>query len=141
LTLVLGLREEVEMKDSELYEWAHTRARHIRALYVHAAVYLVVMVFLVIVNAITRDEPGSHMYSGQMYHRGDGDWWVIWPALAWSLAVAIHGIVVALGGRDRFDRWEDRKVAELVRRERERTAGRGAEQESQETSVGQTGSP
>lgn len=109
------------MNDTDLYEWARTRARHIRAFYLHLGVYLVVMLFLVMVNAMTRDDPGSYMYGGYMHHRDAGDWWVVWPALGWGLAVAIHGLVVALGGTDRVDGWETRKVEELVRREKART--------------------
>jgi hypothetical protein len=109
------------MNDSDLYEWAHARARHLRAFYLHAGIYVVVMLFLVMVNAMTRDDAGGYMYRGYMHHRDVGDWWVIWPALGWGVVVAIHGLVVALGGTDRFDVWETRKVEELVRREKART--------------------
>jgi hypothetical protein len=114
--------EEVDdMQDNELYQWAHARARQLRAFYLHAGIYAAVMLFLVVVNAITRDEPGGYMYGGHMYHQMNGDWWVIWPALGWGVIVAIHGIVVALGGTGRLDAWEDRKVEELVRREQQRS--------------------
>jgi hypothetical protein len=109
------------MKDDELYAWAHQRARQLRAFYVHLGVYLVVMVFLLIVNAVTRDDAGSYLYGDHMYHRDGGDWWVIWPALGWGVAVAIHGVVVGLGASGAIDSWEDRKVEQLVRCEKDRS--------------------
>lgn len=107
--------------DQDLRRWALRRARQLRWLYVHAAIYAVVTVGLLLINAVTRDEPGTHMFGGQRFHHGGGDWWVIWPALAWGMAVAIHAVVVLIGGTTRMESWEDRKVEELVRREKERS--------------------
>jgi len=108
------------VNNDELYAWAHRRARQVRAFYVHLGVFVVVMVFLLAVNAVTRDQAGSYMFDGHMYDRDAGDWWVIWPALGWGLAVAIHGVVVALGAAGAIDAWEDRKAEQLVRREKDR---------------------
>lgn len=110
------------MKDEDLYEWARTRARQLRALYLHVAVYLVVMGALLVINALTRDDAGMYHMGDRYYHRGGGGWWVVWPALAWGAAVGIHAVVVLLGGTGKVDTWEERKVEELVRREKERTA-------------------
>ena len=109
------------MDDKDLYEWAHARVRQLRAFYVHAGVYFAVMLFLFLINAVTRDAAGNDMFGGRMYHHGGGDWWVIWPALGWGVAVAIHGIVVAFGGTGKLDAWADRKAEDLVRREREKS--------------------
>ena len=56
-----------------------------------------------------------------MYHHGGGDGWVMWPATAWGVAVALNAVVVLVGGTGKLDSWEDRRVAELVRREKEKT--------------------
>ena len=109
------------MQDEQLHQWARSQARQLRNLYVHIGVYVVVMAFLVLINAVTRDQPGSYMFAGHMYHRPGGDWWVIWPALAWGMVVALHAVVVLVGGTGKLDSWEDRKAAELVRREQEKT--------------------
>jgi hypothetical protein len=109
------------MKDEELYEWARTRARQLRGLYLHVGVYLVVMLTLLMINAMTRGDAGMYRMAGRQYHRDGGDWWVVWPALAWGAAVAIHAVVVLLGGTGKVDTWEERKVEELVRREKERS--------------------
>lgn len=109
------------MEDEQLYQWARSRARQLRGLYLHIGVYVVIMAFLVLINAVTRDQPGSYMFSGHMYHRAGGDWWVIWPAMGWGVVVALHALAVLLGGTGKLDSWEDRKVAELVRREKDKT--------------------
>jgi hypothetical protein len=109
------------MKDEDLYRWAHARARQLRGFYVHVGVYVVVMLFLLVINAVTRDQPGSYMFNDHMYHRGGGDWWVVWPALGWGVAVALHGVTVLLGGTGKADAWEARKAEQLIRREQERT--------------------
>lgn len=109
------------MDDEQLYQWARARARQLRMLYLHIGVYVVIMAFLVLINAVTRDQPGSYMFGGHMYHRAGGDWWVIWPAMAWGVVVALHAVTVLLGGTGKLDSWEDRKVADLVRREKDKT--------------------
>ena len=109
------------MQEEQLYEWARARARQLRGLYLHFAVYVVVMGFLVLINAVTRDQPGSYMFGGQMYHHGGGDWWVVWPALGWGIVVALHAVMVLVGGTGKLDSWEERKVAELVQREKDKT--------------------
>jgi choline-glycine betaine transporter len=110
------------MDETQLQQWARARVRQLRALYLHVGVYVVVMLFLLLINAVTRDTSGSYMFAGHMHHRGGGDWWVIWPALGWGVLVALHAIVVLIGGTGKLDNWEDRKVEELVTRERDRTS-------------------
>ena len=109
------------MKDADLYDWARARARQLRLWYLHIGLYAVVIVFLLVINAVTRDAPGSYMFGGHMYHHGGGDWWVIWPALGWGIALAIHTVFVLVGGAGKMAAWEDRKVDQLVRREKERS--------------------
>jgi hypothetical protein len=111
----------MSMNDAELNQWAHARAHQLRTFYVHLAVYVTVMLFLFLLNAVTRDAPSNYMFGGHMYHQPGGDWWVIWPALGWGLAVAIHGVFVFVGGPGKVDTWEDRKAEQLVRREKEKT--------------------
>ena len=95
------------MDDEQLEEWAHARAKQLRDFYTHVGIYAVAMAFLLLLNSITR---GS-----------DGSWWVIWPALGWGIAVAINAVAVLIGGAGKVDTWEERKVEELVRKEKERT--------------------
>ncbi|MEM7272951.1 MAG: 2TM domain-containing protein [Actinomycetota bacterium] len=54
-----------------------------RGLLIHAAVFVIAMVALGIVNLVTR-EP-------------DGDWWVLWVAEFWILPGALHLFGAAIG--------------------------------------------
>jgi len=73
------------------------------------------------INAATRGGAHDMMLNGSRYHNAGGDWWVMWPAIGWGIAVAIHAVVVLVGGVGRLDDWEERKVEEIVQREKERS--------------------
>lgn len=109
------------MDDTQAYERARARVRQLKAFYLHAAIYFVVMLALLAINAVTRDGAHDMMFNGSRFHDSGGDWWVMWPALGWGIAVAIHAITILVGGVGRLDNWEERKVEEIVRREREKT--------------------
>jgi membrane protein YdbS with pleckstrin-like domain len=84
---------------------ARRRVRAIRALYVHASIYAVVIVMLTAINFMTGDA-------------WQGNFWVRWPAITWGAVLLIHA-VVTLGGLDVFGpEWEERKVEEMMRRSR-----------------------
>ena len=51
-----------------------------------------------------------------------GNWWVIYPVIAWGAALSIHPALVLFGGLGRFGGWEERKVDDLVRREKRHKA-------------------
>jgi hypothetical protein len=99
----------------------HERVRQLKAFYLHAGIYAVVMLGLLAIDAATRGTGHDMMFNGRTFHDSGGDWWVLWPALGWGIAVAIHAMVVLMGGIGRMDEWEDRKVEEIVRREKERS--------------------
>ena len=69
--------ETTQDQPDETQEKKAVRKRRKRLLgyKIHLAVYGYTMLALLILNAITYD----------------GAWWVIWPALGWGLAVALHG--------------------------------------------------
>lgn len=56
---------------------AHRRAR--RALYAHAAVYLVVNAMLLLLDTVT-----------------GGGWWFFWPLFGWAIGLAAHSVGVVL---------------------------------------------
>jgi sensor histidine kinase YesM len=84
------------------YEHARRRVRALRGFYRHLAIYAVVCTGLVIVNLVF--SPGRI--------------WFFWPMGWWGLGVLVHGVSIWSGsiwlGRD----WEERKVAELLAREK-----------------------
>lgn len=72
---------------------ALAHVRKIKGFYMHLTQYAVVMTALAVINLLTSHRP-----------------WVIWPALGWGVAVALHGLQT-------FDRipflngaWEKRQV-------------------------------
>ena len=84
------------------YEQARARVRQLKALYVHLAAYIAVILMLFAINATGTDAE-------------QGNWWVIYPALGWGVAVVLHVVLVTTGG---LSAWEERKVESLVRRQR-----------------------
>ena len=68
------------MPETENYERARGRAQAKYGFFVHAVVYVAVMVLLVVINMLT--SPATL--------------WFIWPLIGWGLAVALHGARVFL---------------------------------------------
>lgn len=93
--------------DEDLYRRARTRVKQIKGLYIHAAIYVIVMLGLFGINASGTDAQ-------------QGNWWVVWPACIWGAALLINAVIVLADG---FARWEERKVDEYVRRERAHLGG------------------
>ena len=83
------------MSQTDAYDRARARAKSKYGFYVHLAVYLAVMAFLVILNIVT--SPGAN--------------WSIWPLLGWGLAVMLPGVRVF------FSSGESRIVDALTERE------------------------
>lgn len=98
--------------EGRIYQSALTRARRkvaaLKGLYVHAAIFAVVLVGLVLVDWLS----------------GAG-WWVQWVFIGWGIGVASHAVAVYFDASERVAAWEDRKVQQLVR-EYERHPGRPA---------------
>ncbi|GGE38376.1 2TM domain-containing protein [Actibacterium pelagium] len=70
------------MAQEEIYEKARQRAEAKYGFFVHAVVYVAVMLLLLIINLLT----------------SSGYLWFIWPLLGWGLALTIHGARVFLLG-------------------------------------------
>jgi cell division protein FtsW (lipid II flippase) len=90
------------MDDQASYERAKKRVQAIRGFYIHATVYALVNTFLAVLNIAT--SPTA--------------FWAIWPILGWGMGLAMHGIAVfgfsGLWGKE----WEERKIKELMERNR-----------------------
>lgn len=63
------------MSQTEIYGKARERAAAKYGFFIHASVYVAVMVLLVVINLLTSPESV----------------WSIWPLLGWGFAVALHG--------------------------------------------------
>ncbi len=78
------------MNEIELRKTAKKRA----AFKVHAFLYIIIIVFLGIINLAT----SSHYL------------WFFWPALGWGLGVVIHGFVTYAGSFKKLEESEYRKL-------------------------------
>lgn len=95
---------ETTLERSPEYQAARRQVRRLRGFYAHLSVYLAVNAGLLIINLFS----------------APGRLWVVWPLAGWGIAIAIHGASVFLGDRLCGREWEERKMQELLRRDRER---------------------
>ena len=88
-----------------LYQDALQRARKrvqgLRAFYVSAAMYAVVIPLLWTVNLAA-----------------GGKIWAVWPTLGWGIGLTIHGLSVFTGHSIFGTAWEQRKVEQFMEEER-----------------------
>ena len=95
------------MSDDRNHDQAYARARKriedLRGFYTHVAMYLAVNLGLFILNMVTNPQA----------------LWFFWPLIGWGIAVLIHGIALLLEG-PLTRKWEERKLAELMEKERSR---------------------
>jgi 2TM domain len=87
------------------FDEARTRARALRTLYLHAAVSVVVLGGVAIVNLVT-----TH-----------GFWWVIWPMIGWAIALGAHAVAVFFRHSLLHSAWEERKARTMMGRGRDRS--------------------
>jgi len=88
--------------DIEVYKNVRKRVRDIKHFYINLTCYVVVIFTLFAINMLTYP-----------YYL-----WFLWPALGWGVAIALHGMSVFnltpfLGAG-----WEERKIQELVEKEK-----------------------
>jgi hypothetical protein len=85
------------LTDEELEKRARRRVEAKMGFYVHAFVFVLVNLGLLVLNLL-----------------GGGPRWHVWPLFGWGLGLAIHGLVVFLGPRT------DGLRARMLAEERER---------------------
>ncbi|MGO9361358.1 MAG: 2TM domain-containing protein [Xanthobacteraceae bacterium] len=95
------------MDNDQSYLLAKRRVKSIKGFYLHVSIFVVVMAFLVILNALT----GGH-------------WWVQWALLGWGIGLVAHAVAVfGIAGWLDAD-WEERKIKEIMAKDGKN--GRGA---------------
>jgi hypothetical protein len=82
------------------YERARRDAARLRGFYVHCLAYVLGNTTNFVVNWMTR--------------HNDGDWWFQWALVAWTVALAVHGITVIGKGAWLGAAWEDRKISDYL---------------------------
>ena len=95
------------MDEQAAYERARKRVEEIRGFYTHLATYIVTNLFLFILNYVT----------------SRGNWWFYWPLFGWGIGLVAHGVSVFGFGGIFGHGWEERKIREIMEREKERGQG------------------
>ncbi len=80
---------------------ARKRVKELRDFYVHAAIYVVVNVGLVLLDLA----------------QGDGLQWAYWVIIGWGIGLVAHGVSVFIFESRGASRWEARKLAEFTKQE------------------------
>lgn len=83
------------MTEAQKLARAERKVQAITGFYIHAAVFIVVMPLLFVLNFT------------------DPEWWVQWPLLAWAPCLAAHAWAVFGSGAELLARWQLRKIYEL----------------------------
>ncbi len=89
--------------EKERYERAKKRVRELKDFYGHLIAYAGVNVMLFIINWVT--SPGT--------------WWFYWVTIFWGIGVMWHAISVFASGRVESKQWEEKKIKELMEKEKQ----------------------
>jgi hypothetical protein len=101
------MSEMTTPEERERYQRARRRVRELRGFYLHATVFVAINVLLHVINFAT----------------ASGGYWAFWPLFGWGIGLVVHGLVtyryrwMPFLGRD----WEERRIKELMDKERERS--------------------
>ena len=83
------------------YQKAKEKVAALKDFYVHLSVYVIVNLGLFLINMIVSP---------------DGLWF-LWPLMGWGVGLAIHALSVLGFGRWFSADWEEKKIAELMKKE------------------------
>jgi len=92
------------VNDQELYKRAQERVQQLRGFYLHTAIYMIVNLFLLVLNLLT---------SPTML-------WFLWPLLGWGAGLAVHAFIVFGAASTLGREWEERKIRQIMEQERSR---------------------
>ena len=90
------------MENNEASNNAKHKAGLLKELYSHLSTYMVVNGILFLVNYLT----------------SPGDWWVLYPLIGWGICLTIHILDTIVKITGFWDKWENRKTEELMRKDR-----------------------
>lgn len=96
------------MKNQEIqYKEAQKRVRKVKGFYRHAIIYLVVNIFILVVNFSSLKEGESFFH-----------WNNLSTAFFWGIGLMAHGISAFLPNIIFSKEWEERKIKELIEKEK-----------------------
>ncbi|MEG0760194.1 2TM domain-containing protein [Chryseobacterium sp.] len=84
--------------DNLAYERAHKRVKELKSFYSNLISYVIVTIFLIILNLITSPK----------------QLWFYWPLMGWGIGVIGHGMSVFAIGKS----WEDKKIREIMEKKK-----------------------
>lgn len=93
-------------EDARYYE-ALKKVKRIKGFYTHAFVYLIINLIFVVINIQNLDE-------GESYFQ----WHNFITAFFWGIGLLAHGLSVFLPGMILGSDWEERKIKELMEKEK-----------------------
>ena len=87
------------MSDSKEYAKIQRKVKMKKGFYWHLGIYAIVIFFLFMLNILTED-------------RGQIDWWFLFPAISWGLALGIHALSVFVFAGDGIlgEEWEEKQI-------------------------------
>jgi hypothetical protein len=89
------------MEEDEKYINARKRVRSIRDFYGHVLIYLVVNIFLLVINLVMTPDR----------------LWFFWVTLGWGIAVVLNAIAVfGIAGKWGSD-WEEKKIKKILEKD------------------------
>lgn len=95
-------------EDAKYYE-ALKRVKRIKGFYTHALVYVVINLMFVVINY-------QNLGEGESYFQ----WHNFITAFFWGIGLLAHGLSVFLPGMILGSDWEERKIKELMEKEKKR---------------------
>ncbi|MDD2985855.1 2TM domain-containing protein [Flavobacterium sp.] len=93
-------------EDAKYYE-ALKKVKRIKGFYTHAMVYVVINIMIVIINV-------QNMEVGESYFRMQN----MTTLLFWGIGLLAHGLSVFLPGMILGNNWEERKIKELMEKDK-----------------------
>jgi hypothetical protein len=87
------------MEENEAYKRAEKRVEDKLGFYTHAAVYVVVNIFLAVLNLLTSPD-----------HK-----WFVWPLFGWGIGLLFHGVGVFISGESSM---KERMIERELKRNR-----------------------
>lgn len=93
--------------DEIKYQEALQRVKRIKSFYTHAVVYIVINIMIVIVNV-------QDLKEGESYFKIEN----FFTLFFWGIGLLAHGLSVFLPGMILGNDWEERKIRELMEKEK-----------------------
>lgn len=102
LTQMIDFMEPTTNDEQLKYQKAQKKVEDIKGFYGNLGAYILVIIFLVVVNLMTSPE---HL-------------WFIYPALGWGIGILFHGLSVFNYMPFLGSNWEEKKIREILDRDR-----------------------